>query len=295
MLVAAVDKGSFSAASVELGCTQSRISHAIAELEEYVGARLLLRTRSGCTPTLAGQRVLGYARHMLSIADDIAKTTRDDGISGTVRLACLRSVATHLLPDAIGALAREYPHVHLEVLDGCHDYGSVATLVEAGRADIGITRGPIGAPFVSLPFVSDQYVVIAPTAAKLKSPVSWEQLASLPLIHIQQPGAAWILEQCRTAGLTQQPKRELANESGIVAMVERGLGYAVLPRLTVFPESPAVQVLSLPFLATRKLALFGMRQRLASKVVGTALRFIRDKRLLKGVDACRAGAFTFDY
>lgn len=43
MLVSAVDFGGFSAASAELGCTQSRISHAVAELERLVGARLLIR------------------------------------------------------------------------------------------------------------------------------------------------------------------------------------------------------------------------------------------------------------
>ena len=47
MLVAAVDTGSFSAAGTELGCTQSRISHGIAELERRVGAKLLVRSRSG--------------------------------------------------------------------------------------------------------------------------------------------------------------------------------------------------------------------------------------------------------
>ena len=56
--VTAVEAGSFSAASVELGCTQSRISHSIAELERHLGVRLLERARAGCAPTRAGQRVL---------------------------------------------------------------------------------------------------------------------------------------------------------------------------------------------------------------------------------------------
>ncbi|HEX7648607.1 MAG TPA: LysR family transcriptional regulator, partial [Noviherbaspirillum sp.] len=61
ILVAVVDAGSFSAAATELDCTQSRISHAIAELERGVGTRLLERSRAGCMPTEAGLRVLQKA------------------------------------------------------------------------------------------------------------------------------------------------------------------------------------------------------------------------------------------
>jgi DNA-binding transcriptional LysR family regulator len=58
MLVAVADHGSFSAAAAELGCTQSRISHAIAALERELGTRLLARSRDGSLPTGAGLRVL---------------------------------------------------------------------------------------------------------------------------------------------------------------------------------------------------------------------------------------------
>jgi len=73
MLVVAVERGSFSNAATELGCTQSRISHAIVELERCIGVRLLERSASGCVPTPAGAKVFGQARQMLEIADQIPR------------------------------------------------------------------------------------------------------------------------------------------------------------------------------------------------------------------------------
>jgi DNA-binding transcriptional LysR family regulator len=295
-LLAAVEAGSFSAASVELGCTQSRVSHSIAELERNLGVRLLERTRTGCTPTQAGQRVLTLGREMMLLAQEIGMESREhSGLRGNVRIASIRSVATHLLPYVIEALERECPGLHLEILDGCHSYGAVTAMLQQGQADIGITRGPLELPDVTAqPLVSDRYVVIAPAASRLSSPVRWQELADTPFIHIQQPGSQWIVEQCLRSGMSSQRVRELANESGIVAMVGRGLGYAVLPQLTAFPDAPGTQVLALPFPAARQLVVCQSPAGSRSRAVDTVVRFIRSKRLIMLTRAWQVGALSCD-
>ncbi len=294
-LVAAVDSGGFSAASVELGCTQSRISHSIAELERHLGVRLLVRTRAGCTPTQAGRRVLAKARQILRLAQEISHEAREHfELAGTVRVACIRSVATHLLPHVVEALERECPRVHLEVLDGCHSYDAVTTMVEQQTADVGITRGPLDMLIAVQSLVSDRYAVIAPASMKLTSPVRWEQLGELPFIHIQQSGSQWIIEQCIKSGMPRQRVRELVNESGIVAMVVRGLGYAVLPRLTVFPDVQGTQILALPFQAIRQLVVCSSRNAPRSKVIDTVIQYIRSKQLIMSTEAWQSGILTSD-
>ncbi|WP_084461269.1 LysR family transcriptional regulator [Curvibacter gracilis] len=297
-LVAAVEAGGFSAASVELGCTQSRISHSIAELERYLGVRLLVRTRAGCTPTQVGQRVLAHARRMLQLAQEIGQESRDHvGLRGTVRIASIRSTATHLLPHVVEALERECPGVHIEVFDGCHSYGEVTTMIERGLADVGITRSPQGSTLSRIsvqPLVSDRYVVVAPASMRLSSPANWKELAKTPLIHLQQPGAQWIVEQCLNAGMSRHRVRELVNESGIVAMVSRGLGYAVLPRLTVFPDAPGTQVLELPFRALRQLVVCQLLGHSRNKATDIVMEFIRSKTLIMQTEAWKAGVLTCD-
>jgi DNA-binding transcriptional LysR family regulator len=61
ILIAVMQAGSFSGASVELDCTQSRISHSISELERYLDGRLFARSRAGCSPTPLGLQVIAKA------------------------------------------------------------------------------------------------------------------------------------------------------------------------------------------------------------------------------------------
>ncbi|MEE4917968.1 LysR family transcriptional regulator [Pseudomonas alliivorans] len=52
--------GSFSEAAAILGCSQSNISYAIKEVEDFFEKRLFIRSRSGCTLTPDG-RVISQA------------------------------------------------------------------------------------------------------------------------------------------------------------------------------------------------------------------------------------------
>ncbi len=217
VLVTVTDAGSFSAAAVELGCTQSRISHAIAELEQSIGVRLLNRSRLGCVPTEAGHRVLAKARQILRIADSVIPSAQEDSeVVGQVRLACFRSIATHLLPHAMEALAREHPGIQVEIDDSCVDSLDVNRTVEEGRAEIGISSFQIGKHLVQHAYLHDAYVLLMPTAFKLRGAISWEQLEGMSYIESISISSNLAYEQCRRAGFKAVPSRRLVNESGIL-------------------------------------------------------------------------------
>ncbi len=64
--------------------------------------------------------MIRQASEILSLVETFREeAARPEEITGTVRLACFRSVATHLLPVALHQLAVEHPRVRLEVDDGC--------------------------------------------------------------------------------------------------------------------------------------------------------------------------------
>jgi DNA-binding transcriptional LysR family regulator len=152
MLVAVAEHGSFSAAAAELGCTQSRISHGLAELEGELGVSLLARGRAGSTPTEAGQRVLEKARQMLRLEDSLrAAAAATEGLSGTVRIACFRSVGTHLLPHVLEALAQRHPQLRVEIDDSCEQRADVTSALQDGLAEIGIAQLPLAGALASRP------------------------------------------------------------------------------------------------------------------------------------------------
>jgi DNA-binding transcriptional LysR family regulator len=55
--VRVIETGSFSAAAYQLHIGQPAVSKTVAQLEERLGVRLLVRSTRGLTPTEAGQKV----------------------------------------------------------------------------------------------------------------------------------------------------------------------------------------------------------------------------------------------
>jgi DNA-binding transcriptional LysR family regulator len=291
MLVAVADTGAFGAAAAQMGCTQSRVSHAITELETILGARLLHRSRTGCTPTEAGFRVVAGARQILQMAAGLSAAAQEvDATAGHVRIASYRSVATHLLPPALEALAQAYPGIRIDIDDSFEEREAVAAAVREGAAQIGIAQLPVADDLASRPYVADAYVLVVPAAAALRVPVGWEQLERLPYIQLNCSGAFAILEQCRAAGFEAALSRTLATDTAIAAMVRRGLGYSILPRLAVFPEPAGVRVHPLPIAAERRFAVVARPETAREPVVQLVMRFLRERQLIERSEAFRAGA-----
>ena len=295
MFIAVVESGSFSAAAAQLDCTQSRISHAVGSLEQELGVRLLLRSHDGSAPTDAGHRVLDKARQMLRIEASVLETARDCGaLSAHVRIACFRSVGTHLLPHALEALAHEYPGIRIDIDDSCEEREQVTQAVLEGRADIGIAHLPASGELVARPYVNDSYVLVVPASFKLDAPVAWNQLDTLPFIALACSGAASILARCRAAGFSAEPSRIMSNDTSIAALVGRGLGYSILPRLAAFPAPDDVRIIDLPLPARRQFALVGRPETMRSQAVQVVARFLRDQRILNKTKAFKAGIVSFD-
>ena len=295
MLAAVVDSGSFSAAAAQLDCTQSRISHAISGLEQELGVRLLARSHAGSVLTDAGHRVMEKARQMLNLEASLLDTARDCGaLAAHVRIACFRSVGTHLLPHALEALGHEYPGIRIDIDDSCEERDEVTQAVRDGRADLGIAQLPTGGDLVAKPYLHDSYVLVVPASFRLGAPVQWRQLDSLPFIALACPGAASILARCREAGFRAEPSRTLANDTSIAALVGRAMGYSILPRLATFPAPDDVRIVDLPLPARRQFAVVGMPASMRSPAIQVVTRFLRDQRILAKTKAYRAGVVSFD-
>src|SRR5580704_7749764 len=84
-----VDTGSFSGAARQLQVGQPAVSKAIAQLEDWLGVRLLLRSTRGLTPTEAGQSFYVRARRTLEEAEQAVLAARGAGagLTGKLRIA----------------------------------------------------------------------------------------------------------------------------------------------------------------------------------------------------------------
>ncbi len=248
-LVAVVDYGNFSEAALQLEVSQSAISHAIASFEEELGVVLLARGRYGARLTPVGERITAHARKLLQLLEAMEKEANlEKGLQGgNVRVACFRSVATHILPTAIARFRSCFPNITVSIVDG-DDYSRVGDALRAGYADIGFIYLPAGNEFETWEILRDDYVLLLPPTTNLSSAkVTWKQLAAYPLIISSGiPCNEWIRKYLVIAEYPLNIAYEIKEDSTIVSMVEQGLGAAILPRLAAEPVPAGVRVCSLP-------------------------------------------------
>src|SRR6202011_2623882 len=102
--VSVVDSGGFTRAGERVHRTQSTVSQQIKRLEEDVGQPLLNRTAKDVTPTQAGERLLSYARRLLSLAEEARDVVPRPGHEGAVRLGVPEDFAAYRLGENYGVV-----------------------------------------------------------------------------------------------------------------------------------------------------------------------------------------------
>lgn len=256
-LIAVAEAGGFGEAAAELGVSQSSLSEAVGRLEAMTGRPLLRRTPGGTVTTPAGERVLAHARAAVQAAGDVLLAAQDTGgLSGTLRVAAYRSVATHLLPPALATFRRAHPDVRTVLLDGDTEETDAELALRTGRADAAVVVQGHTQGLHLTPLVYDEYLFVAP-AARGDHPATLEELTGQTLFL--PPGR----DQCHLlvrhylerqgvslAGLTENPQ-----DSVILSMVAHGLGVTILPRLALHPLPGGLVTLPLPGGLSRPLAL----------------------------------------
>jgi DNA-binding transcriptional LysR family regulator len=130
---------SFTRAAKQLGVSPSALSHAIKGLEEQVGIRLLARTTRSVAPTDAGAQLLARLGPALTDITDALQQVAGlrDRPAGRVRLVVSPLASTMVLAPKLGAFARAYPDVILDVTTT----NQMRLDLVAGQFDAGIHLG----------------------------------------------------------------------------------------------------------------------------------------------------------
>lgn len=118
ILVHAVEAGSLSQASRDLGLPLATVSRKLAELEAHLGASLLVRTSKGLVPTTAGRSYITAAKgilEQLTEAERVAAGEYSAPRGDLVITAPVMFGRLHALPVATDFL-RAYPEVGIELV-----------------------------------------------------------------------------------------------------------------------------------------------------------------------------------
>lgn len=110
-------QGSFSAAAVSLGYTQSAVSRQVGAMESAAGTALFERLPRGVRPTAAGEVVARRAARILREVDGALEEVSGvrDRLAGRLVVAGFPAAAAVLLPRAIALLRQRHPDLQVEL------------------------------------------------------------------------------------------------------------------------------------------------------------------------------------
>jgi DNA-binding transcriptional LysR family regulator len=136
--IAVARERSFTSAAARLNVSQSALSHAIRELEQRLGIRLLTRTTRSVSPTEAGERLLrNIGPRFDEIEAEIAAVRElREKPAGTIRITATEFAIDTVLIPKLAPMLREYTEIKVEMTV---DYG--LTDIVAERYDAGVRSG----------------------------------------------------------------------------------------------------------------------------------------------------------
>lgn len=113
-----IDTGSFSAAARQLGVGQPAVSKTVAQLEERLSVRLLLRSSHGLSPTEAGTRFYERALRAIEEADeaDLAARGAGVGLSGRLRFAAATTFGRLAIIPRLPSFMEAHPGLQIEAI-----------------------------------------------------------------------------------------------------------------------------------------------------------------------------------
>lgn len=253
----AVERGSLTRAAVELGVTQSAVSHMIGALEEELGFSLLKRGRSGARATAEGERVLPAIRGMLNSREQLEQTAAAiRGLDcGTVRIGTFTSVAVHWLPGMIKRFQADYPNVELKLMNG--DYHDVEQWLADGSCDLGFIALPTKQRGKVTALLEDRLLAVVPKEHRLASlprfPI--KEVEHEPFISLLETSDHDARRALDAAGVTPNIRYTTKDDYAIIAMVEQGLGVSIMPELLLSGRNDNVRIMELTPPASRVIGL----------------------------------------
>lgn len=239
IFVAVCDRLNMTAAAEALFMSQSAVSQAVAELERYYGVRLFERLSRKLYLTEGGEKLLGFARHIVGMNAEAESEMRALLGRGRIRLGASVTVGASVLPRLVSRFRRLFPNTAVEV---CEDNTEkIEARILSDRTDLGLVEGKLMSPELAVtPFLDDELVLVCGAGHRFAAmeDVAPAELESEDFIVREKgSGTRRTFEEVMAAhGLEFREAWTCNNADTIKAAVEEGLGVTVISRRSVKAE-----------------------------------------------------------
>lgn len=261
----------FRRAAEKLHMAQPPLTVSIQKLEAELGTRLFDRGTNGVSLTATGRTVLVEARKLLFHGSQLGAIARSalEGTGGTLHVGFVGTTTYGLLQKVVPQFRAEYPGVELVL----HEATSVSILqqLEDHGLDVGLVRTPLlqTTSATLAPLEQDEFIAALPRGHALagKGALRLGELANESFVMYGGNAAAGLrsaaMLACQSAGFMPRVSQQGVQVQTLLALVESGLGIALVPSVMQRYVSDKIEyrpLLALPEGAAVGLALAYMAE-----------------------------------
>lgn len=211
-------------AAQRLGLTQPSLSQALKKLEDTVGERLVIRSKSGIELTVAGKQFLKQARLLLDTWEALKASARSSTreVKGSVKIGCHPSVGLYSLSRFLPTILREYEELEVSLT---HDLSrKIMDKVINYEVEMGIVINPTDHPDVVLNKLAEDEVKL------------WKSKAKCPNVLICHPELTQtqdILRKSKKLGVKFDRVVTTTSLEVITTLTMSGAGFGIIPSRVV--------------------------------------------------------------
>src|ERR1041385_7579955 len=232
-----VEAGSITHGAERAHLALAAASTRIRNMEEAVGAPLLIRGRQGAALTQAGRTLLQHARTMLRQAERL----REDlgayagGLGGQIRVLSNTNALTAFLPEALTSFLAPYPNVSIDLEERLSD--EIVGLIAEGVADLGIVAGTVDAGALeTYPFRRDRFVLVVARSHPLakRARISFEEVLEHDFVGLDRASALqrFLASKAARIGRPLRLRVQLRSFDAVCRLVECKVGIGIVPETT---------------------------------------------------------------
>lgn len=245
LFVSVASSSSFRRAAEQNNISQSALSRRIQALETSFGGRLFERTTRQVTLTPYGREVEVIARRTIHEFEfqflSISKERNEE--PGVVKLSCFHTAAMQFLPEAMRQFAKKFPNIRFRIFEGSAPQALNA--VRTGDVELGISFfGLADDDLTYTTLMNDPFIALLPAGHRFekKESLEWSDLQGEKLVGVNRESSNRILidSNLSKSGISLDWFYELNQSASCVSIVKKGLGIAVLPRMSVFGADECV-------------------------------------------------------
>jgi DNA-binding transcriptional LysR family regulator len=232
-----VEAGSITGGAERAHLALAAASTRIRNMEEALGAALLVRGRQGVTPTQAGRTLLQHARAILRQAERLREDlgVYSGGLAGQIRVLSNTNALTEFLPEALSSFLTTHPHVSVDLEERLSD--EIVGMIAEGVADLGIVAATVDASALeTFPYRKDRFELVVAREHPLakRSKIAFADVLDYDFVGLDRASALqrFLADKAARIGQPLRLRVQLRSFDGVCRLVECNVGIGIVPQST---------------------------------------------------------------